>query len=192
MTSHNFRQRCIGKTNCDCSACCMCWGCLFRRRSKSLYDGMQSRLKERKWKSGKKAGEVRVPKRELPFSLDEFRAWLKVTLEDEPSCSYCGTSINIQTISPDHAIPMARGGSLDRPNLRGSCEACNQLKGKLLPGEFKALLGLLMQFPEAARTDLTRRLRSGSMGVRLRFGPKKEAPAGSSVLALPAQRKEAS
>jgi hypothetical protein len=151
---------------------------------------MQSRLKERKWKSGTKAGQVRVERRELPFSMEEFRSWLMVVLEDEPFCAYCGASINIQTISPDHAVPMARGGSLDRPNLRPSCDPCNRLKGNLLPGEFKAILGLLKQLPEAARTDITRRLRSGSMGVRLRFGPKKEAIKGTNVLALPAQKQE--
>lgn len=85
---------------------------------------------------------------------------------------------------------MARGGSLELANLRGCCDACNRLKGKLLPGEFKALLGLIVQLPEAARSDIVGRLKAGSMGVRLRFGPKKEAVQAKNVLVVPAPKSQ--
>lgn len=147
---------------------------------------MQSRLKERKWKSGKREGKVRVEKRELPFTLDEFRNWLRVVLEDTPECEYCHHSININTISPDHAIPIKRGGSLELKNLRPADSECNTLKGSLLPGEFKALLGLLNQFPQAAREDICRRMKGGMK----HFAPakKKDEPKATNVLAIPAKK----
>jgi hypothetical protein len=124
---------------------------------------MRSRLKEKVWKSGKRAGQVRVEKREMPFTLEQFRRWLEVTLEDEPHCVYCGDPINIMTISPDHAVPMSRGGSLALANLRGCCGPDNATKGNLLPGEYKALIAGLKTFSEAGRNDVLRRLRGAAV-----------------------------
>lgn len=188
MFSHNSRQKCTGKLDCTCHKHCMCWYCLFDRRSSTLYAGTKSRIKQKVWKSGKRSGEVRVEKREIPYTLPQFKAWLKVVLEDTPHCEYCGSAISITTISPDHRVPLARGGTLELRNLGGACDVCNRCKGKLLPGEFKSLLGLLQQLPEAARSDIAGRLKAGSMGVRLRFGPKKQEIKANGVLAIPAPR----
>lgn len=193
MSDHNKGLRCTELSNCACSKCCLCHACIFFRRSKRLYDGLASRLKERKWKSGKKFGEVRVAKRELPFTIEQFRAWLTVVLEDTPWCTYCREPISITTISPDHAIPMSRNGSLGLDNLRECCDDCNRCKGNLLPGEFKALMDGLKSFTQDGRRDVIRRLK----GAILHFGNKKK-PATTpdtkfearSVLAIPPPKGE--
>jgi 5-methylcytosine-specific restriction endonuclease McrA len=156
-----------------------------------MYRGMQSRFGEKKWKSGKREGAVRREKMEIPFSLEEFRAWLTCVLEDSPFCEYCQRPLTIMNISPDHAKPVSRQGSLDRANLRGCCDDCNRLKGELLPGEFRALLKGLATFTEAGRNDVLKRLR----GAHLHFGDSRK-PAetakpelkGTNVLAIPAKR----
>lgn len=184
MSTHNKGQRCDGFSDCRCPKCCLCRECLFFRRSASIFSGLQSRLKERKWKSGAREGKVRVEKRELPFDLAQFRAWLTVVLEDTPFCEYCGNAIDILTISPDHAIPMTRGGSLGLANLRGCCGPCNKMKGSLLPGEFKSLLKGLATFSEAGRNDVMKRLRGGI----LHFGSKKKELKPTNILAIPSPK----
>jgi hypothetical protein len=188
---HNYGQKCTKRKDCDCRDCCLCRSCLFDRRSGSLYRGMQSRFAAKKWQSGERAGEIRRPKRDLPFSLDQFRAWLRVILEDEPNCEYCGQPIDIMTISPDHAKPVSRGGSLALANLRPCCKDDNALKGELLPGEYKALLAGLKTFTDAGRKDVLSRLRGSSVHIF----PKKPSQVkpelkATNVLALPAKKQE--
>src|SRR5882672_299636 len=186
MSQHNKGERCTKLTSCMCPAHCLCRECMFHRRSASLFSGLQSRLKERKWKTGERAGIVRVAKRDLPFNIAQFRAWLTVVLEDTPHCEYCLIVIDIQTISPDHAVPMTRGGSLAIANLRPCCSPCNKMKGSLLPGEYKALLKGLETFTEAGRNDVMKRLR----GSILHFGTKKKEVAlkPTNILAVPAPK----
>lgn len=128
-----------------------------------------------------------MAKIETPYTLDQFKAWLRVVLEDSPICEYCKSAISLTTISPDHAKPISRGGSLQLANLRGACRTCNQIKGALLPGEFLALLAGLRTFTEAGRNDVIKRLKGGI----LHFGnkPKPEIKA-TNVLAIPAQKAE--
>src|ERR1700679_1511214 len=170
--AHNYGQRCTKAPHCNCSRCCLCYKCLFDRRARSLYSGMQSRLKERKWKSGRNEGKVRVEKREVPYTLEQFKAWLRVVLEDSPHCEYCGIAISITTISPDHAKPMKRGGSLELKNLRGCCQSCQNGKADLLPGEWMFLLKCVATMPEPARVSIMRRLRGGI----LHFGNRAKTP----------------
>lgn len=152
-----------------------------------MYDGLRGRLAAKKWRTGPKAGNIRKEKIPIPYTLDEFEAWLRVTLEDHPNCEYCGISISITTISPDHRRPVSRGGSLERKNLCGACDNCNRIKGELLPGEFKALLAGLKTFTEAGRNDVIKRLKGGI----LHFGNKaKTVPQATNVLAIPAKKQK--
>lgn len=194
MSAHNRGQKCTKANDCRCQKHCLCYACLFDRKSRSLYDGLRGRLAAKKWKTGERAGQIRKEKIDIPYTLDEFRAWLMVTLEDHPECVYCHCSISLMTISPDHAKPVSRGGSLERKNLRGSCSPCNRTKGELLPGEYKALLDGLKTFTEVGRNDVLKRLRGGI----LHFGTKKKeegAPAvakelkATNILAVPAKKK---
>lgn len=146
---------------------------------------MQSRFGQKLWKNGKRAGTIRREKRNIPFTIDDFRSWLTVVLEDHPFCEYCGERVTIMDISPDHARPVSRNGSLGRDNLRVCCDPCNRIKGELLVGEFKALMEGLKNFTEAGRNDIIKRLK----GSILHFGnQKKEDPKATNVLAIPAKK----
>lgn len=149
-----------------------------------MYDGLRGRMAAKKFKSGKRTGEVRREKIDIPYTLQQFETWLRVVLEDTPHCEYCAAPISITTISPDHAKPISRGGTLELANLRGACDTCNRIKGSLLVGEFKALLAGLKTFTEAGRNDVIKRLKGGI----LHFGNRKREPVATNVLAIPAKK----
>lgn len=172
MSQHNKGERCTGLPSCMCSKHCLCRSCIFDRRSRTMYDGLRGRLAAKKWKSGARAGTIRKEKIDIPYTLDQFRAWLRVVLEDTPHCEYCHTPIDILTISPDHQIPVSRGGSLELANLRGTDMKCNQRKGRLTGKEFMFLVKCVATMPEAARSDIWKR-----MGGGIKFmGGKKPIP----------------
>lgn len=183
---HNYGVACTKRPDCGCIKHCLCYPCQFDRRSASMYRGMQSRFAEKKWQTGKREGQVRRERKIIPFTLDEFRAWLRCTLEDEPFCTYCNRALTLMNISPDHAQPVKRGGTLERKNLRGACDVCNRTKGELLAGEYRALLKGLETFTEAGRNDVLKRLR----GAHLHFGGSRKMaePTATNVLALPAPK----
>ncbi|MFL6427804.1 MAG: HNH endonuclease [Acidobacteriaceae bacterium] len=161
----------------------------FNERCASLYRGMKSTFKERNWKSGKRAGTVRVPGRELPFDLEDLRRHLgkRIGLNAKP-CTYCGTPIDIRNLSLDHQEPVSRGGSLALDNLIECCADCNRLKGALTAEEFGLLLEFLRTLPPAAQTDLRRRLNAGAMGVRNRFFARDKAPNTAQTARVPRYR----
>jgi len=156
-----------------------------------MYDGLRGRLAAKKWKSGKRQGEIRREKIDIPYTLEQFRGWLTVVLEDTPACEYCREPIDILTISPDHQIPVSRGGSLERDNLRGACVKCNTRKGKLTGKEFMFLRKCVDTMPEAARSDIWKRLGGG---IKFMGGKKPVAVAETvksrNVLAIPAPKSD--
>lgn len=142
----------------------------FNARTKSLYDGMKSTFRARYWRTGKRAGMVRVPGRDLPFDLEDLRRHLakRIGLNAKP-CTYCGAAIDILSLSLDHQDPVSRGGSLALDNLIECCADCNRLKGPLTAEEFTDLLAFLRGLPAAAQTDIRQRLKAGAMGIKNRF-----------------------
>jgi len=152
-----------------------------------MYDGMRGRNAAKRWKSGKRQGTIRKEKVEIPFTLEQFRGWLTVVLEDTPWCVYCREPIDILTISPDHDMPVSRGGSLELANLRNCCDSCNRTKGGLTASEFRFLMKCIATMPESARKDILKRLRGG---IHF-FGSKKKEAAPemlsgmTNVIAIP-------
>ncbi len=53
-------------------------------------------------------------------------------------CVYCATSLSPGTVTLDHVMPRAHGGTHDPGNLVAACMACNRLKSDCLPWEFFA------------------------------------------------------
>lgn len=118
----------------------------FHDRTGSLYRAMKQRFRERKWKTGRLAGRVRVIGRELPFSLDDFRDWFTAKLggpEGARQCRYCTVLLTALDAGVDHVQPIAQGGSLDLGNLDLCCQPCNRLKGSLSLEGFLALKDFL-------------------------------------------------
>lgn len=189
MSLHNHRQRCTGDSICTCSQCCLCRECLFFRRSRKLYSGQQATFRQKKFKSGPKQGKVRKEKRDIPYTLEQFQAWLQVVLEDTPWCCYCRESVDILNISPDHEHAVSRGGSLELANLRNCCGICNRRKGKLSGKEFMFLRKCVETMPEAARGDIWKRLGGG---IKFMGGGKPKAPSvtvkATNILAIPAPK----
>ncbi|MBW4617169.1 MAG: HNH endonuclease [Desmonostoc vinosum HA7617-LM4] len=50
-------------------------------------------------------------------------------------CFWCGCTLSLETLTIDHYIPLAKGGSNKIKNLRLSCSPCNQRRGDAYPTE---------------------------------------------------------
>jgi 5-methylcytosine-specific restriction endonuclease McrA len=131
---------------------------------------MTSRLKEKTWKTGKRAGVVRRHGRELPFTLEEFRAWVMQRMGmGIARCHYCPRPVDVLSFEPDHYVPLELGGGVGLDNLVVCCEDCNRIKGAMPPHDFEALMAFLDTcVSRVGSADIKKRLRAGAMGLRLR------------------------
>src|SRR5579884_1562719 len=156
---------------------CMITQQQFMQRTGVLYDSMGKRFRARHWKSGKRAGRVRVPGQQVPFTKEQFRAWAIETIGYQAKpCPYCSAPIDVLNMSIDHRVPVSRGGSLELSNLDAICADCNRLKGALTGKEFRAFLDGMRTFTPDAQRDVFKRLKAGGMGLRNRFFTRKPSP----------------
>jgi 5-methylcytosine-specific restriction endonuclease McrA len=141
----------------------------FMRRSRDIHRHMQDRFAAKLNKKGKL---IRVG-RPVPFTLEQFRAWLLdqfTSVEAAIRCAYdCGAVLDILSFHTDHKTPITRGGTLDLDNLALCCDECNRIKGELTAREYVALRQGLETFSEPARKDIYKRLKMGAGFLRLRF-----------------------
>jgi 5-methylcytosine-specific restriction endonuclease McrA len=61
-------------------------------------------------------------------------------LRDNPHCYYCGTDLDEENSTLDHATPRSKGGKNASDNLVLACIFCNQKKGDKTKEEFFSLL----------------------------------------------------
>lgn len=54
----------------------------------------------------------------------------------EGCCQLCGRKLTPNTMTIDHIIPFADGGSNELDNLQAVCQQCNQLKANIYPEQF--------------------------------------------------------
>lgn len=113
-------------------------------------------------------------KAKLRFTLSEFRDVVEAAIET--GCPYCDVKIRAKNFSPDHIVPISRGGSYGLDNLQIICEPCNGQKGGLTDEEFTKLLALISDFDQAAQTDIRRRLRAGSKALWQMYGKASKRP----------------
>ena len=158
----------------------------FRERTGSLYRSMKQRFRERVWKSGRFAGKVRTPGRQLPFSLEDFRDWFTAKLggkDGTRQCRYCPVILTALDAGVDHVEPVAQGGSLDLANLDLCCKTCNTLKGSLSLDGFLALKDFLYfrsgsthKITPQDSIEIEKRLKGGVVyrKTKARFKPKAE------------------
>jgi 5-methylcytosine-specific restriction endonuclease McrA len=64
--------------------------------------------------------------------------WLEVLEMYGNVCASCGTS---DDIAIDHIIPLSRGGSNTKENIRPLCRACNVSKSNKMPDEWNGRKG---------------------------------------------------
>lgn len=60
---------------------------------------------------------------------------------DHGRCRYCNVQLARNQATIDHHVPTSKGGLNNPANLRLSCEACNNLKGSMMPGEWELCPG---------------------------------------------------
>ncbi len=163
---------------------------IFKISSQKKYANMRARFMP---KMSPTTGRLRVPGRELPFTLADFRAWLYSQSDGCVNgipvvpphahlvfrCAYCTRALYLDHVEIDHVDPVKRGGSLGLNNLAIACKQCNQRKGELTAAEYRALLSGLETFPQAARAYILRCLSTAAMGARLRFHPREQKGGGN-------------
>lgn len=144
----------------------------FDKRVAELYHHQQAMVRQRKFKSGKRAGMVRVPAQRLPFTSNELWGYLDTFCGLRAvQCPYCGAPIDILSLTLDHVVPRALGGSIGLENIRACCTRCNSLKEKLMLEEFLQLLEFLGKCSTHMRSNIESRL----LGQLRRFDFAKKA-----------------
>ena len=79
------------------------------------------------------------------LSIDEWQ-WLQQAYDNR--CAYCGETF--ETLTPDHVVPLARGGDNIISNIVPACPACNQRKSARTPEE--------ANMPFVVKVDITEEL----------------------------------
>jgi 5-methylcytosine-specific restriction endonuclease McrA len=78
---------------------------------------------------------VRIPH---PVMLAPTRR--SVTLRDNYTCQYCGSTPGRAQLTVDHIIPRSRGGQTAWENVVSACRSCNMRKGDRTPEEAGLML----------------------------------------------------
>lgn len=75
----------------------------------------------------------------LSYSLEEFAAKVAEALRNG-QCGYCKGDLTVRNFSPDHIIPICRGGTHRLDNIQIVCWDCNVYKGYMSHASFKKLI----------------------------------------------------
>jgi 5-methylcytosine-specific restriction endonuclease McrA len=57
-----------------------------------------------------------------------YSAWLDLLREAGYRCKECGRKEPEVKLTPDHIVPLSKGGRGDKANIQILCEPCNQAK----------------------------------------------------------------
>lgn len=69
------------------------------------------------------------------------RAKLELLWRDGKRCAICGRKIkNLEDLTVDHIVPIAKGGENVIENYQLAHKACNEAKGSMLPKEHVKML----------------------------------------------------
>lgn len=71
--------------------------------------------------------------------------WKKIYREDalrkqKSNCCYCFEPLTKDTATADHVIPVSKGGTTSRKNIKACCQNCNSSKGNMPEKKFKKLI----------------------------------------------------
>lgn len=89
----------------------------------------------------------------------ELEKWFNSSLV----CFYSGESLTLKTVTVDHKIPLARGGTNELTNLCFASNHMNTAKGRMTDKEFKSLLIFVSTWEDGGKSLLTR-LKQGHFG----------------------------
>lgn len=75
------------------------------------------------------------------LALDDL---LRIIRTANGCCSYCQREVGAESLTPDHVIPLSRGGSNTPDNIVAACPECNVRKGDRLLSEPMRLQNVVM------------------------------------------------
>jgi 5-methylcytosine-specific restriction endonuclease McrA len=142
----------------------------FEKRVTALWQSQQRMAAPKKWRSGRRAGTIRKNQIPIEFTKPELEDWLwaQIGLHAIP-CPYCGTPIDILSLTLDHRMPREIGGAFNLFNLQVVCVDCNNRKGSMTAEGFSALIEFSRTQSQHDRTVLLARLKAAHHGVGQRF-----------------------
>ncbi len=100
------------------------------------------------------------------FDRDKLLATLAAAL-GKP-CPYCGEKIRVSTMSPDHAMPISKGG--EPWTVQVTCARCNRRKGMMDDTEYRTLLACINTFCPETQAYLYQVLAAGAAFPMMRRG----------------------
>jgi 5-methylcytosine-specific restriction endonuclease McrA len=162
---------------------------VFQERVKALYRSQQGMVRAKKWKSGKRAGNIRRPAQPIHFNERELGVWLwrKVGL-NAITCPHCNAPIDILSLTLDHVIPRDADGETSLDNLEPVCQDCQQRKGPMTGGAYTSLLRFAQsELSPYDQKILLSRLKAAHHGTGRRFFRDKTAESKPQPLAPPAK-----
>lgn len=101
---------------------CSC-GVVVENLSKDLCKKCRQRIHRRN-KSKKRRKKYKLRQ----YNKHRQRILAELIIEYGQKCFYCAKDLLTEEITLDHIIPISRGGSHKKENLRISCKACNLKK----------------------------------------------------------------
>ena len=125
---------------------CLCINCfkiIKANDSAKYYKNNKTRLFERRKGNPEKVKLAQAKKdfgkrnAKGTFTAEEWKDKLE---EYNYRCAYCGCELNTDTITIDHDIPIARGGTNCIKNLIPACHSCNSRKHTRTAKEYLAIL----------------------------------------------------
>ena len=133
-----------------------------------MLPGFTNRVNEAfKKRSQQIANNVNQRMRKLGFGgrwgLAEARALMAKAL-GKP-CPYCGQRIKVKTMSPDHPIPVSRGG--EPYAIQIVCQLDNRRKGELTADEYMRFLQHVKTYAPEAQEYILRMMAAGGAYFRL-------------------------
>lgn len=161
----------------------------------SRYEAMKDRVAEKRSKSG----HILRVGRQLNFTIDEYRQWIRDQLGGEQGtarCFYCDAIVDLQTMVTDHMQPLAQAGALDLSNLCIACSRDNDQKGAMTAHSYIQLLVFLKNrnvCSEVDEADCLGRLRTSvKLAIREQQRRAQRAAGKQVVVAHVRVRREAS
>ena len=141
----------------------------FTKRLPTVYRAMKQRFRERRFKTGRNQGKIFRAEIPIPFTCEEFLAWVEEQLggmNGNVKCAYCSRFLDARDVAFDHLQPIEQGGSPSLDNLVCTCNECNRYKGPLTALAFAWIRHVLKEeigrnITLADAKDIERRLRSG-------------------------------
>jgi 5-methylcytosine-specific restriction endonuclease McrA len=139
-----------------------------RERASKLYYDIKRRSEPKLWKTGRLRGRTRWAGVPVPYSSDDFAAWLMQTIGCNAfPCPYCGAPLDVLSMVLDHDVPLHSGGTNEFSNLVPTCRDDNELKGSMTGADYRIFRRLIRQLSPPGEADVVKRLRFGLHGMRL-------------------------